>query len=52
MASTASHRNWHPVEGIISDLDGVVYRGSAAIADAIEKWAEGSPKCHGIGGNP
>jgi hypothetical protein len=24
----------------------------AGIADAIEKWAQGSPKCHGIGGNP
>jgi hypothetical protein len=22
------------------------------IADAIEKWAQGSQKCHGIGGNP
>ena len=22
------------------------------IADAIEKWAQGSKKCHGIGGNP
>ena len=23
----------------------------ASIADAIEKWAQGSQKCHGIGGN-
>lgn len=24
----------------------------ASIANAIEKWAKGSKKCHGIGGNP
>ena len=24
----------------------------AVIADAIEKWAQGSQNCHGIGGNP
>lgn len=24
----------------------------AGIAEAIEKWAQGSQKCHGIGGNP
>ncbi len=24
----------------------------AGIADAIEKWAQGSQNCHGIGGNP
>ncbi|WP_439397043.1 HAD-IIA family hydrolase [Bradyrhizobium sp. PMVTL-01] len=38
MASTASNINWPPIEGIISDLDGVVYRGSTAIADAIEAF--------------
>jgi hypothetical protein len=24
----------------------------AGIAEAIEKWAQGSQKCHGVGGNP
>ncbi|TYO61133.1 HAD-IIA family hydrolase [Bradyrhizobium hipponense] len=49
MASTGSHLNWPPVDGIISDLDGVVYRGNAAIPDAMEafgRWqAAGVPVC-------
>ncbi|WP_439373454.1 HAD-IIA family hydrolase [Bradyrhizobium sp. DASA03120] len=49
MASTASDLNWPPIEGIISDLDGVVYRGNAAIVEAIEafkSWqAAGLPFC-------
>ncbi|RXG95254.1 HAD-IIA family hydrolase [Bradyrhizobium zhanjiangense] len=49
MASTGSNINWPPIEGIISDLDGVVYRGSTAIADAIEaftRWQKvGVPFC-------
>ncbi|MGY8684046.1 HAD-IIA family hydrolase [Bradyrhizobium sp. UFLA05-153] len=49
MASSSSKINWPPVEGIISDLDGVVYRGNAAIADAIQafgQWqAAGLPFC-------
>lgn len=49
MANTGSRINWPPIEGIISDLDGVVYRGSAAIADAIQvfgRWqAAGLPFC-------
>ncbi|MCA1360991.1 HAD-IIA family hydrolase [Bradyrhizobium sp. IC3069] len=39
MASTGSHLSWPPIQGIISDLDGVVYRGHAAIADAIGAFA-------------
>ncbi|WFU80335.1 HAD-IIA family hydrolase [Bradyrhizobium sp. CIAT3101] len=38
MASTASELNWPPIEGIISDLDGVVYRGNAAIVEAIQAF--------------
>ncbi|MET4261436.1 4-nitrophenyl phosphatase [Bradyrhizobium sp. S3.12.5] len=49
MASAGSHLNWPPVEGIISDLDGVVYRGNAAIPDAMAafgRWqAAGVPVC-------
>ncbi|SCB55881.1 4-nitrophenyl phosphatase [Bradyrhizobium shewense] len=49
MVSTGSNVNWPPIEGIISDLDGVVYRGSTAIADAIEaftRWQKaGLPFC-------
>ncbi|WP_354101517.1 hypothetical protein [Bradyrhizobium sp. RT5a] len=49
MASAGSHLNWPPVEGIISDLDGEVYRGNAAIPDAIAafgRWqAAGVPVC-------
>lgn len=49
MANTGSHANWPPIEGIISDLDGVVYRGNAAIVDAVqafERWqAAGLPFC-------
>ncbi|UWU76021.1 HAD-IIA family hydrolase [Bradyrhizobium huanghuaihaiense] len=49
MASTGANINWPPIEGIISDLDGVVYRGSTAIADAIEaftRWQKaGVPFC-------
>ncbi|MDA9446213.1 MULTISPECIES: HAD-IIA family hydrolase [Bradyrhizobium] len=49
MDSTGSNVNWPPIEGIISDLDGVVYRGSTAIVDAIEaftRWQEaGVPFC-------
>ncbi|UFW51087.1 MULTISPECIES: HAD-IIA family hydrolase [Bradyrhizobium] len=49
MVSTGSNVNWPPIEGIISDLDGVVYRGSTAIVDAIEaftRWQEaGVPFC-------
>ncbi|TFV48308.1 HAD-IIA family hydrolase [Bradyrhizobium niftali] len=49
MVSTGSNVNWPPIEGIISDLDGVVYRGSTPIVDAIEafkRWQEaGVPFC-------
>jgi len=49
MANSGSHLNWPPIEGIISDLDGVVYRGNAAIRDAIKafrRWqAAGLPFC-------
>lgn len=49
MADAGSYLNWPPIEGIISDLDGVVYRGNAAISDAIEafeRWqASGLPFC-------
>ncbi|MCC8955303.1 HAD-IIA family hydrolase [Bradyrhizobium sp. Pear77] len=49
MASPSSHLNWPSVAGIISDLDGVLYRGDAAIVDAIEaftRWrAAGLPFC-------
>jgi len=49
MASPSSHLNWPSVAGIISDLDGVLYRGDAAIIDAIEafaRWqAAGLPFC-------
>ncbi|MGY3581634.1 4-nitrophenyl phosphatase [Bradyrhizobium sp. USDA 4341] len=44
MASADSYLSWPPIEGIISDLDGVVYRGNAAISDAIEafvRWQAG-----------
>lgn len=49
MADPGSHLNWPPIEGIISDLDGVVYRGNAPILDAVEafgRWqASGLPFC-------
>ncbi|MCK1612436.1 MULTISPECIES: HAD-IIA family hydrolase [unclassified Bradyrhizobium] len=49
MASVASPPNWPAVDGIISDLDGVVYRGNAAIVDSVEafgRWqAAGLPIC-------
>ncbi|MDA9433444.1 HAD-IIA family hydrolase [Bradyrhizobium sp. CCBAU 51627] len=49
MVSNGSDIGWPPIEGIISDLDGVVYRGSTAIADAIEaftRWQKaGVPFC-------
>ena len=49
MAEAGSYFNWPPIEGIISDLDGVVYRGNAAIPDAIQafgRWqAAGLPFC-------
>lgn len=49
MADAGSHIKWPPIEGIISDLDGVVYRGSAAIVDAVqvfEQWqASALPFC-------
>ncbi|MGY3582632.1 4-nitrophenyl phosphatase [Bradyrhizobium sp. USDA 4341] len=49
MVSPSSHLNWPPIAGVISDLDGVLYRGDAAIADAIEafgRWqAAGLPFC-------
>ncbi|MGW1426244.1 hypothetical protein [Bradyrhizobium guangdongense] len=38
MANTAPAHNWPQVKGIISDLDGVVYRGNAAIPDAIQTF--------------
>ncbi len=41
--------NWPSVTGIVSDLDGVVYRGKTAIPDAVEAfrawWAAGIPYC-------
>ncbi|MGL3104231.1 HAD-IIA family hydrolase [Bradyrhizobium sp. BR 1432] len=40
MANTASDLNWASIEGIISDLDGVVYRGNAAIGEAIQAFKE------------
>lgn len=49
MVSSSSHLNWPPIAGVISDLDGVLYRGDAAIVDAIEafeRWqAAGLPFC-------
>ncbi|MGY3610420.1 MULTISPECIES: HAD-IIA family hydrolase [unclassified Bradyrhizobium] len=49
MAEAGSYLNWPPIEGIISDLDGVVYRGNVAFADAIQtfgRWqAGGLPFC-------
>ncbi|MDA9404566.1 MULTISPECIES: HAD-IIA family hydrolase [Bradyrhizobium] len=49
MVSNGCDIGWPPIEGIISDLDGVVYRGSTAIADAIEaftRWQKvGVPFC-------
>jgi 4-nitrophenyl phosphatase len=49
MAEVGSYLHWPPIEGIISDLDGVVYRGNAAIPDAIQafgRWqAAGLPFC-------
>ncbi|MGY3622130.1 HAD-IIA family hydrolase [Bradyrhizobium sp. USDA 10063] len=48
MAEAGSY-SWPSIEGIISDLDGVVYRGNAAISDAIQafgRWrAAGLPFC-------
>ncbi|OHV78943.1 HAD-IIA family hydrolase [Mesorhizobium sp. ORS 3428] len=49
MAELSMHYDWPPVEGIISDLDGVIYRGKVAIEDAVEtfnRWqARGLPFC-------
>ncbi|MBB4383228.1 HAD-IIA family hydrolase [Bradyrhizobium sp. SBR1B] len=49
MAERSSHLNWPQIEGIISDLDGVVYRGNSGIEDAIHAlggWkAAGLPFC-------
>lgn len=49
MANAGGFLNWPPVEGIISDLDGVAYRGNDAIVDAIQAFAAwqaaGVPLC-------
>ena len=49
MAEEANHPTWPTIEGIISDLDGVVYRGQTPIPDAIkafQKWQlDGVPIC-------
>ncbi|MEQ1954707.1 HAD-IIA family hydrolase [Mesorhizobium sp. CN2-181] len=49
MADLGAHQNWSPIEGVISDLDGVIYRGKAPILDAVEtfnRWqACGLPFC-------
>ncbi|GGI26061.1 MULTISPECIES: HAD-IIA family hydrolase [Bradyrhizobium] len=38
MAKSGTQLQWPEIAGVISDLDGVVYRGNAAIADAIEAF--------------
>jgi 4-nitrophenyl phosphatase len=35
-----SQRGWPEIEGVVCDLDGVVYRGEAPISDAIEALSE------------
>ncbi|MBZ9605545.1 HAD-IIA family hydrolase [Phyllobacterium chamaecytisi] len=49
MVELANTMDWPLVKGIVSDLDGVVYRGRTAILDAVEafrNWqAEGIPFC-------
>ncbi|UWU67758.1 HAD-IIA family hydrolase [Bradyrhizobium sp. NC92] len=40
MADADPHIKWPQIEGIISDLDGVVYRGSAAIVDAVQVFKQ------------
>ncbi|RWI16596.1 HAD-IIA family hydrolase [Mesorhizobium sp.] len=49
MADFGAHQDWPRVEGIISDLDGVVYRGKAPIPDAVETFnlwrTRGLPFC-------
>ncbi|MEX2697209.1 HAD-IIA family hydrolase [Rhizobium mongolense] len=49
MAEIAHALDWPLVEGVVSDLDGVVYRGKAAIQDAVETFqdwsAAGIPYC-------
>lgn len=49
MAKLESAANWPSVTGIVSDLDGVVYRGKTAIPDAVEAFrgwqAAGLPYC-------
>ncbi len=49
MAELAQTKIWPSIHGIVSDLDGVVYRGKTAIPDAIEAFkywrSEGVPFC-------
>ncbi|QKD05255.1 HAD-IIA family hydrolase [Mesorhizobium loti] len=49
MAELSTNLRWPAVEGIISDLDGVVYRGKTPILDAVKtfnNWqAQGLPFC-------
>lgn len=49
MVELRMHHDWPSVEGIISDLDGVIYRGKVPIADAVDtfnRWqARGLPFC-------
>ncbi|RWG06124.1 HAD-IIA family hydrolase [Mesorhizobium sp.] len=49
MAELNMHDDWPPVDGIISDLDGVIYRGKVPIVDAVEtfnRWqGRGLPFC-------
>lgn len=49
MAELNFHRDWPPVDGIISDLDGVIYRGKVPIIEAVDtfkRWqARGLPFC-------
>lgn len=49
MAELAETTGWPAVTGIVSDLDGVIYRGKTAIADAVETFREwqagGIPYC-------
>ncbi|WP_407193265.1 HAD-IIA family hydrolase [Bradyrhizobium sp. STM 3566] len=49
MADRNSRLKWPQIDGIISDLDGVLYRGNASIPDAIRAFGEwkagGLPFC-------
>ncbi|WP_024512708.1 HAD-IIA family hydrolase [Bradyrhizobium sp. ARR65] len=49
MAKSTTGLQWPSIEAVISDLDGVIYRGDAGIADAIQAFqawqAEGLPFC-------